>query len=531
MKKQIAMIQARTEWYDSVNEENRFINLNLAFLRIATICDQLEIDYEIIDYNNEGCEISKEKLLYDLNMIPDLVIVSLDLMGIESAYNITKIIKDNYVTNIMWTSLGIGFLIPFVTLFKEIVLENYLIDYVLYGSENCLTQFFNEYFNSNEIKAPGIGYKLNNKKVFNDLDKEGKYNFIPENYEAVDMEKYIWRYGKDILSPRYIRKQRIIPISTGIGCIYSCTYCINSNKEWKKLFKLKPKEMLVRQLDYLIDKYNPDVIWFQDDNFFIDKERAIEALKLINKKNILWSGQGRANYFHDEYITEDFFREYIAPNCIWFGVGFETFSDSLRKKLNKHVSVEQLERAAYLCDRYNVPFNPAFIFGLVEQSVDELKNDLISILKFHKKYPKTTFSFQLWRPYPGTLEYEKFVQMCGEINFPKKLEEWIDYKYFDDNSYNLPHLSKEFQKLIPISKKIFMIYVQYNNFGVFKIDRLLYPIIIYLFKKDKIVYFITTYFYTHIIFRVFTDKNFRKFIFIKLYKKLKKLKSILPLNL
>ena len=64
-----------------------------------------------------------------------------------------------------------------------------------------------------------------------------------------------------------------------------------------------------------------------------------KALELLNERGIKWAAQGRLNYFRDDYIDEEFFREYISPGALWFGVGFETFSDELRYSLNKKVEL------------------------------------------------------------------------------------------------------------------------------------------------------------------------------------------------
>jgi glycosyltransferase involved in cell wall biosynthesis len=461
-------------------------NLNLGFLRAATICNNSDIKFSIIDFNNKGDNYHKLKgVLTNKNVA--LAIISLDIKAIKSAFEITHFIKREAPSiKVMWCSLGIGFYVPFAILFKETVLKSKLIDYVLHGSENDLSNFFEEFFKGvSDFTASGIGYKLNSIAIFNPLSQNNN-QYIPEDYTAVDMEDYLWRWGKEFLSPVYVKKQKIIPISTGIGCAYSCNFCINSNKAWKEKYKIKSKELLLSQLEFLAKNYQPEVIWFQDDNFFINKERAQEALEFLNQKGIKWAGQGRLNYFRDDYINEDFFKTYISPGALWFGVGFETFSDNLRQKLNKKVTYEQLERAAYLCDEYEVPFNPAFMFGLIEQTKEELKADVLQLIAFHKKFPKTTFSYQLWRPYPGTEEYKKLEEKKAVIKFPVTIEDWLNFDYFDKPGNFFWLKENRLSKLIPYNTFLVYRYCNaYNKFGKSFIDRLLFPLLKREFCREK----------------------------------------------
>jgi glycosyltransferase involved in cell wall biosynthesis/radical SAM superfamily enzyme YgiQ (UPF0313 family) len=491
------LVQARTDWCDNTRDETRMTNLNLGFLRVATICNASGIGFSIIDFNNGGDNYSKIKSVLSNKKVA-LAIISLDIKSIKNAYDISCFIKkEEPDIKIMWCSLGIGFYIPFAVLFKETVLKSEFVDYVLHGSENDLSRFFAEFFSRvDNFTAAGIGYKLRNELIFNPLSQNnGQY--IAEDYTAVDMQDYIWRWGREFLSPVYVKKQKIIPVSTGIGCAYSCSFCINSNKTWKEKYRIKPKELLLSQLEFLAKNYGPEVIWFQDDNFFINKERAQEALEFLNQKGIKWAGQGRLNCFRDDYINESFFKDYISPGALWFGVGFETFSDNLRQKLNKRVTRAQLENSAYLCDKYNVPFNPALIFGLTEQTKEELKADVLQLIEFHKKFPKTTFTYQLWRPYPGTQEYKKLEEKGMGIKLPATIKEWLNFDYFDKQERFLWLQENGLSKLMPYNMiLVYRFCNAYNKFGKTLLDRVLFPLLKKEFIKERFFTFkIVNFFY------------------------------------
>ena len=484
MKRQILMVHALTEWYDINKPSERFINLNLGFLRIATICDKKNIGYSILDFNNGNIDYND---LIDLQNMenPALIIISVDIKSIRSALRITDLVKkQNKKVKVMWCSIGISFHVPIVAIQKEKALDIDKVDYIFYDNEIVLNEFFDQFFSNQPISSDGIGFKKNGKKVFNPYSNNKTY--IRENYNAINIEDYIWRWGHEIVAPPYQKRQRILPIVTGVGCAYSCTFCINSNKCWKKLFRIKPKKMLLSQMRELIEKYDPDIIYFEDDNSFIQKERIEAALNLVIKYDKKWVGQGRGEYFREDYLNDDFFKKYFKDRCLWFGIGFETFSDDLRNKLNKNATTVQLERAAQLCDKYDIPFNPALIYGTVEETVDEFKSDLLKLVEFHKKYPKTTFSFQLWRPYPGTKEFFKVQEKSFIKNYPEKIEDWINYE-IDYKTHGW--LSPRFKRLILFARFFSWRFFTYDSFGKYWYERIVFKKLVNDFKNEKLFFF------------------------------------------
>jgi len=476
----IYLIQSKTRWYNVASDEDRHVNLNLAYLRAAKILRSEGIEFQIVDFNNRG---GTDEAAFVRQSDRGIFLISVDMMSVGHAYDLTKKIKNACRDNVVvWTSMGIGFLLPFSLIYREVVMGDEMIDYVFNGDETNLPGFIRALkFKGDVSSIPGVGYRGNYGKLYFTPLARDQAQYVEEDYDAVCMDDYLWRWGKEILGARYVKRQKIIPVSTGVGCAYSCSFCINSNRDWKMRFKLKPEQMLLAQLDMLIEKYSPDVIWFQDDNFFINKKRATSALRLLNNHGVKWCGQARADYFDDSYITDDYFREYIAPGVLWFGVGFETFSDRLRKLCGKDVTKEQFDKACELCANYDVPFNPAFIYGLPCQTREELKSDVEGLIAYRGRYPNMTFSYQAWRPYPGTLEFERLRERGKTLPFPTVLSEW---NRLESDGLSPILVNGGIEDLVPLNELLIKACCREGSVVTRMILKFLYPLLLYGFKRE-----------------------------------------------
>lgn len=484
----ILLVHAKTDWYDTTRPETRFVNLNLGLLRMGAVLKKAGYSCAVLDLNNGDEDSAQVRRAVERDNI-SVVVISLDYKGIRNALDIFRELdKVAPRPTVVLTSSGIGFLGPATILARDACLAHSGVDFVFNGDENHFPLFLEALVKARGFDAvPGLGWEENGERRYNPIERAS--DFVEEDYSLVNMEEYIHRFGREIISPPHCnRLQRILPVSTGVGCAYKCSYCINANPQWKKRFKAKPAETFIPQLEKLIVTYRPDAVWFQDDNFFLDKERAEQALELVNRHNVKWCGQGRADHFRNDYINEDFFRDLLAPNCVWFSVGFETFSDELRADLNKKAGGDQLRQAAELCGKYGVPFNPAFIFGTIRQTKEQFKNDVLGLVEMHMEFTNCTFSHQLWRPYPDTPEYEKLVAAGFSISFPHTLEGWTNFHYYDtpDLKNGYQWISADVRRIIPMGIHLVGRYTRagktWKNFA----DHLLYLFHRTAFKAEAV---------------------------------------------
>jgi anaerobic magnesium-protoporphyrin IX monomethyl ester cyclase len=417
-------------WGQNLSPKQMPINLNLGLLSIGTLLQRSGFDVKIIDLLVDmDYEERIEKSLSGGDVL--LALVSVTDGSVKSGMDISRRIKLLAPSlPVIWGSFQRGFFGPFVNLYPEVVLKSELVDMVILGDEytvlsiaNILSQYGDDKENSLQ-QVRGIGYKQDGQLIFTEaVDKVKERPCIEEDYRLVDIEKYILRPGRELARNKQLK--RILPISTGEGCPYQCTFCINSVSFHRRKFRLKPAEMIIRQLEVAIERYGVEVVWFQDDNLFADKKRAFVLFNEIERRGwqIKWAGQTRLNYFSENYISDEWFAN-VSKNCIWFGVGFETISDRLRKIYNKNVTTEILERVAELCRKNGVLLAVAFIVGTVDETRREMLDTMDYILSFKERFPYTSITYQVYRPYRGSVEYEKIKAKGYPVKEPEDLEGW-----------------------------------------------------------------------------------------------------------
>lgn len=420
------------DYWEKVTPKTAPISHINRLLSVATLLKQNGFQPKIIDSYVEPDyfhliqkEIEKEK--------PLLVLVSLIVTTIRPALEISRFIKKlDRNLPLVWGSVLHPFFGSFVPLYPKQVLANDLIDFALLSEEEAtlleLAQLLKENKKSKiqQLKTVlGLGFKNGKEIILNPRRIITQGELINEDFSLVDVEKYINRTGNLELGFINSRIRRLFVLTTTKGCPYRCTFCINSS-ELRQNFRQKTAEQVIKQIEEAILKYKADTIWFQDDNFLANVNRLKKIFDAVEKKglNFEWAGQGRLNYFNPHHISDKLFKK-ISKNCIWFGVGFETISDRLRKIYQKSVTKEMLEHVAELCKKNNVFFGGvAFIVGTVNETRREMLDTVLYILDFKKRFPYSGITYQVYRPYPGTIEYQK--AKARGYQEPQTLEEWAE---------------------------------------------------------------------------------------------------------
>src|SRR5262249_36874986 len=83
---------------------------------------------------------------------------------------------------------------------------------------------------------------------------------------------------------------------TSLACPYNCAYCTNAGvygRKWNAL----PPEQAAEEMTDLVARYGLSLLWVVDDNFLVDRERALEIAYGIVRTGVKfdWSIQASMN--------------------------------------------------------------------------------------------------------------------------------------------------------------------------------------------------------------------------------------------
>lgn len=230
----------------------------------------------------------------------------------------------------------------------------------------------------------------------------------------------------DLMDKEYLKSYRNnAAVFSGRGCPFRCLFCPNT--VLRKKFSLKPAEVVLEEIDYLVRHFNPKYITFIDDIFFANKERLVEIIDAIiaRKYTFKWKSTCRVNYFNKKNMDEDLLIKLQASGCQLLVFGVETGSQRVSDFIRKDIKIDKVYETAELLSRTKINGRFNFMIGFPEETSDEMK-ETFKMTKRLKAYGRNIIISgpQLFRVYPGGRLYD----ICMEHGYiePGTLEEWAE---------------------------------------------------------------------------------------------------------
>ncbi len=212
------------------------------------------------------------------------------------------------------------------------------------------------------------------------------------------------------MSPRGVHARSLVtvPVVTGRGCPYRCSYCANTilldrfKKEGGFLRKYAP-EPLVAEIARLRDDYGVQFIQFWDEEFLYDFRYARRLLELYRER----VGLPFSLFARNENMTDEICAVLARAGChsIWFGV--ESGSEAYRRRyLHRRMTNADLCAAARTAHAHGIKLMGFAMIGLPFESRDDARGTLDLI----REVDPELAIFSQFVPLPGTPLHE----LCRE---------------------------------------------------------------------------------------------------------------------
>lgn len=279
--------------------------------------------------------------------------------------------------------------------------------------------------------------KLVDKVITYDLPKTNfDYNLLPDK-----VKNYFHKRGQ---------------VVTGFNCSFKCAFCVNSIRNCR--YESVPLEKILANIDYIAKEYHPSKIYFRDEHFFqdINKARAIVEYILEKEYKFGWDTSARVTDFVPGRIDEEFLKKLVTSGCYVLRFGVESGSQRMLNYLRKGQTVEQIKSAIKQCAEHKINASCSMLIGIPGETAADREETykLIEELNSYGKYVQI-LGPQLYRPYPGGILYEE-IKKYG-FKFPEKFEDWA--AYYDnqknptgdvfDSSADFPWLTPKENKVLP----------------------------------------------------------------------------------
>lgn len=225
--------------------------------------------------------------------------------------------------------------------------------------------------------------------------------------EAIDMQRYIdvWREHHGVGSASIVCAR---------GCPYTCTWC--SHSVFGETHRRRSPENVADEVQYLVDRYNPDQLWYVDDVFTINWRwlKAYHAeLKQRNLK-VPFECISRADRLNDEII--DILAE---MGCRQLWIGSESGSQNILDAMKRKADVNDVQAKTHALQRRGIQTGMFIMLGYDGETYADLK----ATVEHLKVANPDTFLTTVAYPIKGTSYYD---DVQDNIIYPGNWEDRTD---------------------------------------------------------------------------------------------------------
>jgi hopanoid biosynthesis associated radical SAM protein HpnJ len=214
-------------------------------------------------------------------------------------------------------------------------------------------------------------------------------------------------YHRDLVMERYqipYLRYPYVSFYTGRGCPGACVYCLWPQTFTGRRYRVRRVANVVAEVRRTLELF-PQMaeLFFDDDTFTADGERARELSRAFRPLKFTWSTTARAT---TSYETLKAMKEGGLRLLV---VGFETGDAQVLKNIKKGATLDMGRRLMRYCRELGIQVHGAFMVGLP----GETKESLAASMRFACELDPDTIQVSLATPYPGT----EFYDFCRERGY------------------------------------------------------------------------------------------------------------------
>lgn len=415
--------------------------LPLSLLAISSFIAE-EYEIEIISANDRYDY--KQWVLDSVKDAICLGITSITGYPIYDAYSIAKTVKRKHPRiPIVWGGW-------FPSIKPRITIQDPHCDIVVRGQgERTFAELVHKLDGNLPLKnVRGITYKRNGNILENpDRPFEDVNNFPPIPFHLVNVEEYIHKSEIGSRTVEYISSQ---------GCPRRCAFCCEPQVYRRRWSGLKPQRV-VDDLTYLTKKYKIDSVIFNDDNFFVNKERVEQICDEIieNDLNIKW-GQVNGHIKRLLSFEAKMWSVMKQSGLTSILVGAESGHQGALNLIKKDITVKDTIHLTKIAKSYGIRLIFSGMIGLmplgvkpehIDPSVDLIRKEVDATIRlfgiFYELCEDGDAYLFIYTPYPGTPLYE--LALRRGFNEPKTLREWGQ---MDMDKVLVPWVNTKYERLI-----------------------------------------------------------------------------------
>jgi radical SAM superfamily enzyme YgiQ (UPF0313 family) len=217
--------------------------------------------------------------------------------------------------------------------------------------------------------------------------------------DAVDVRRYVetWRtaHGKGSLS-----------FITARGCPYHCRWC--SHQVFGKTHRRRKPISVVDEVEWLLNTYQPDMVWIADDVFTIHHGwlRAYAAEMRRRGLRIPFECISRG-----DRVTAEVADLLAELGCFRLWIGSESGSQKILDSMQRGVTVQQVQTAVDLCKARGIQAGMFLMWGYEGEELEDIEATIAHVKRSDPDIFLTTVAY----PIKGTPYYSQVTNSLIQV--------------------------------------------------------------------------------------------------------------------
>lgn len=236
------------------------------------------------------------------------------------------------------------------------------------------------------------------------LDHDGHLCQMPPRGQIANLDLQPWPARDAIDIQRYVETWRThhgsgsVNFITARGCPFRCNWC--SHQVFGQSHRRRDPVLVVDEVEWLLHRYSPDMIWVSDDVFTINHAwlRSYTAEMRRRGLRIPFECISRADRLNDEML--DLLAEL---GCFRIWIGSESGSQRILDAMDRGVKIEQVQNAVKMSRERGIQSGMFLMWGYEGEELDDIEATIRHVSTSQPDIFFTTVSY----PIKGTPYYNR----------------------------------------------------------------------------------------------------------------------------
>ena len=226
--------------------------------------------------------------------------------------------------------------------------------------------------------------------------EDGSVCRTPPRRQIADLDSQPWPAREAVDVDRYVRVWRehhgmgSVSLKTARGCPYRCRWC--SHEVFGKTHRRRKPASVVDELEWLLERYQPDMAWLADDVFTIHHGWLFQYAAEMKHRGlkIPFECISRADRLNAQVIDT-----LAELGCFRVWIGSESGSQRILDAMERDVTVEQVQSAVALAKSRGIKTGMFLMWGYLGEEIEDIEATIEHVKKTDPEVFFTTVSYPI----------------------------------------------------------------------------------------------------------------------------------------